>query len=95
MTPDQVVAALQQGSFDAIADAASPDFAPELREQLPAVWRQVVDACGVPNPGQMIEMHDVALVGATDQAHLQVTYEDGLITGLVLRPGAPTGVFGH
>lgn len=40
-------------------------------------------------------MHDLALQGDTGNAHLQLMYEDGVITGPTMRLGPPTGVSGH
>lgn len=94
MTPTQIVDALQSGAFEDVASAATPSFRPQLREQLPSVWRSLVDRCGpVDLAPEQAYPHDLALVGPHGSAHLQVAYRGDVISGLILRPGAPTGRF--
>lgn len=103
LTPDEVLDALQRGAFLDIAHAASKDFAPKLRKELPDVWRNLVQRCGSVSAvgSQLVSsdeegrvLHELALAGPLGEAHLQLAYADDAIVGMVLRPGAPTGVFG-
>jgi hypothetical protein len=55
----------------------------------------VLDQLGsLVSAGDAVVLHDVPLSFSDGQAHLQVTYSSGAISGLVLRPGPPTARFG-
>ena len=97
MTPDQVLEALIQGDFETIRSAANDGFREHISAtELARVWAATGDSLGVLQTVDAgVVLHDLALHGEKGTAHLQVAYHDGVISGLVLLPGAPTGRFGE
>ena len=96
MTPNEILAALQSGAFDSIAEHGDESFRANVSpEQMRDAW---LDACS--RWGEMVAadaavlLHDVPLRFQRDEAHMQVAYRDDRIVGLMLLPGQPTARFG-
>ena len=97
MEPKAVVNALMTGRYDEIGQAADANF----RRAIPAaeiqrVWQSLTSSFGQPSGvTEGVVVHDIGLNFPNGEAHLQIAYRDGVITGLVLKPGPPTGRFGQ
>jgi Protein of unknown function (DUF3887) len=97
VTADEVVEALKAHEFDQVRKVASPDFQAEIStEEMRRVWTEMEDSLGsIKSVGQGVLVHDLALHCENGEAHLQVAYREGALSGLVLLEGPPTGRFGR
>ena len=97
MEPREVVNALMTGRYDEISSAADANF----RQKIPTakireVWQATTATFGEPTGFQAgVVLHDLGLTFANGEAHVQIAYRDGKISGVVVRPGAPTARFGE
>lgn len=96
MTPGEVVAALRSGDVSAIRAAADENFRSQISERyMQEVWASAGSQFGeLVSVGPGVVLHDLPLTFEHGEAHLQIAYHDDVISGLVLRPGRPTGQFG-
>jgi hypothetical protein len=97
VTPDEVLEALKAHDFDKVRSVASPAFREDISsEEMRRVWMGMEDSIGpVRSVVGSVVIHDLALRCDGGDAHLQVAYQDGTISGLVLLDGPPTGQFGR
>lgn len=97
MTPDAVLDALRSGDTEAIRTAANDDFRNNVSaDQMTQVWATALDQLGsLVTAGDAVVLYDVPLSFSAGDGHLQITYDNGTISGLVLRPGPPTARFGE
>jgi hypothetical protein len=97
VTADQVVEALRRGEFESVRSAATDGFREHISaDEMARVWTEMERSLGaLRTVGAGVVLHDVALHCERGDAHLQVAYQDGVISGLVLRDGVPTGRFGE
>jgi hypothetical protein len=97
VTPDEVLEALRTHEFDRVRSAASTGFRADVSsEEMRRVWTEMEASIGAVqsvDPG--VVLHDLALHCENGDAHLQVAYRDGTLSGLVLLEGPPTGRFGR
>jgi len=95
--PKEVINALLTGRYDEIHDAGADGF----RRAIPAseiqkVWQATTSRFGEPTRvSDGVVLHDLGLTFANGEAHVQIAYRDGKITGMVIRPGPPTAKFGQ
>src|SRR5262249_17827117 len=96
VTPDEVLEALKAHEFDRVHSVASPEFRDAISDcEMRQVWTEMEASIGtVQRVGQSVVLHDLALHCEGGDAHLQVAYRDGTLSGLVLLGGEPTGRFG-
>jgi hypothetical protein len=97
LSPDEVLAALQAHQFERVWSEAAPDFRDAIPlEEIERVWLQVEQTVGaVQSSGPDLVLHDLALHCEQGDIHLQVAYQDGTLSGLVVLHGPPTGRFGR
>jgi len=97
MTPDEIVDALKSGQFDLIRAAATESFRNSISSaEIAHVWSETERSLGaLQSVSPEVVLHDLALQCERGKAHLQVAYQDGVLAGLVLLEGSPTGHFGH
>ena len=97
MTPDEVLEALRTGDVDAVRAAANDDFCVDVSaDEMTQVWSAATDDWGsLVTSGEAVVLHDLPLTFSRGEGHLQIAYTGGKISGLVLRPGAPTARFGE
>ena len=97
MTPNEVVEALKTHAFDQVRSVASPEFRADISsEEMRRVWNEMEVSIGsVQSVDQGVVLHDLPLRCEKGDAHLQVAYRDGILSGLVLLEGPPTGRFGR
>ena len=97
MEANAVVQALAAGRPEEVKGALSEEFAQELPDgELTRIWQEAIRQLGeFVAAGEPLRLYDVPLSFAGGDAHLQLAYKGVNITGLMLRPGPPTGTFGH
>jgi hypothetical protein len=97
VTPHDVLEALRAHEFDRVHAVASPEFRDAISsEEIRRVWTEMEESIGtLQTVGQGVVLHDLALHCEDGDAHLQVAYRDGTLSGLVLLAGEPTGRFGR
>jgi hypothetical protein len=97
VTPDEVLEALEAHDFEKVRSVASPEFREDISsEEMQRVWTGMEDSIGpVRSVAGSVVVHDLALHCDHGDAHLQVAYRDGTLSGLVLLDGPPTGQFGR
>jgi hypothetical protein len=97
VTPNEVLEALKTHEFDQVHSVASPAFRADISSQeIRRVWTAMESSIGaVQAVDPCVELHDLALHCEKGDAHLQIAYRDGILSGLVLLEGAPTGLFGR
>lgn len=96
MTPNEILAALQSGAFDSIAEHGDESFRADVSpEQMRDAWLDAGSRWGeMLAADAAVLLHDVPLRFQRGEAHLQVAYRDDRIVGLILLPGQPTARFG-
>jgi hypothetical protein len=97
MEPKEVVNALMTGRYDEISGAADANFRRKVSAaEIQKVWQATTATFGEPTGIQAgVVLHDLGLTFANGEAHVQIAYRDGKISGLVVRPGSPTARFGE
>jgi hypothetical protein len=97
VTPDEVPEALKGHQFDRVLSVASAGFRDEISaEEMRRVWTDMEASVGpVLSIGPNVVVHDLALRCEKGGVHLQVAYQNGALSGLVLLDGPPTGRFGR
>jgi hypothetical protein len=97
MTPNSIVEALRLREFDAIRADGTDEFQKQIStDEMDRVWTDMERSIGpLHSVGPEIVLHDVALHCEKGEAHLQVAYRNGVLAGLVLAKGPPTGRFGR
>jgi hypothetical protein len=97
VTPTEVLEALRAHEFDRVRSIATPAFRKDISsEEMQRVWGEMEAALGpIRSIGPNVVVHDLALHCEKGDAHLQVAFADGTLSGLVLLEGAPTGRFGR
>jgi len=97
VAPEEVLEALKTHEFDRVQTAGSPEFREGIpTEEIRRVWTEMEASIGrVQSVGEVVVLHDVALHCENGEAHLQIAYRDGSLSGLVLLDGPPTGLFGR
>jgi hypothetical protein len=97
VTPDDVLEALKTHDFDRVHSVADSSFRNEIAtDEIRRVCTEMEDSLGrIESVGPIVVLHDLGLRCEKGNAHLQVAYRDGTISGLVLLDGSPTGRFGH